>query len=109
MADRCGGLTSFAVVKSSKGKELRRFQSHNPSQISSLQSELREDKDIAQKFIIESDEYLELKKRVVRSILSGISPSKSEGLLVRIHDGIEVFILANYCKMQINAVLKVGD
>ena len=109
MADRCGGLTSFAVVKSSKGKELRRFQSHNPSQISSLQSELREDKDIAQKFIIETDEYLELKKRVVSSILSGISPSKSEGLLVRIHDGIEVFILANYCKMQINAVLKVGD
>jgi len=104
MADRCGGLISFAVVKSHTGKELQRFQSHSEDQASMVQDELREDKEIMHQFTIESEEYLELKKRVVKSILGGYG-SKSSGL-VSIQDGIDVMILADYCTVEINAVLK---
>mmetsp|Transcript_15652 Transcript_15652/g.33896 ORF Transcript_15652/g.33896 Transcript_15652/m.33896 type:complete len:595 (+) Transcript_15652:20-1804(+) len=107
MADRCGGLVSFAVVKSHTGKELQRFQSHDEDQVSVVQDELREDKEIMQQFIIESEEYLELKKRVVKSILSG-DASKSSGL-VSIQNGIDVMALADYCTIEINDVLKAED
>jgi hypothetical protein len=107
MADRCGGIVSFAVVKSRAGKELQRFQSHDEHQVSMVQSELREDKEISHQFVIESEEYLELKRRVVKSILSSDS-QRSLGL-VSILDGIHIMALANYCSIEINAVLKVED
>jgi len=107
MADRCGGLISFAVVKSHTGKEIQRFPSHDERDASMVQEELREDKDIMNQFIIESEEYLELKKRVVKRILLGAS-SKSPGL-VSIQEGIDIMALADYCTVEINAVLKVED
>ncbi|KAL7530872.1 hypothetical protein ACHAXR_007227 [Thalassiosira sp. AJA248-18] len=107
MADRCGGLVNFAVVKSHIGKELQRFQSHDVDQVSMVEDELREDKEISHQFIIESEEYLELKKRVVRSITSG-NAGKSSGL-ASVQDGIDVMALADYCTKEINAVLEVED
>ena len=107
MADRCGGIVSFAVVKSRAGKELQRFQSHDEHQVSMVQSELREDKEISHQFLIESEEYLELKRRVVKCILSANSP-KSFGM-VSIRDGVDILELANYCIIEINSVLKVDD
>ncbi|KAL3826999.1 hypothetical protein ACHAXA_000063 [Cyclostephanos tholiformis] len=104
MADRSGGLINFAVVKSHTGKELQRFQSHDEGQILMLRSELREDKDISHQFIIESDEFLELKKRVVRSILD----RKYLGL-ASIQDGIDVMALADYCTTKLNAALMAED
>ena len=106
MADRCGGLVSFAVVKSNTGKELERFQSHDKNQVSMVQDELSEDKEITHQCIIESEEYLELKKRVVRNILNGGSRSPT---LTSIHDGIDVMSLADYCTKEINSVLKAED
>ncbi|KAL3756720.1 hypothetical protein ACHAWU_005412 [Discostella pseudostelligera] len=107
MADRCGGVFSFAVIKSHAGKELQRFQSHDEHQVSMVQSELREDKEISHQFLIESEEYLELKRRVVKSILSSDS-QRSLGL-VSILDGIHIMALANYCSIEINTVLKAED
>jgi predicted dehydrogenase len=107
LADRCGGLVNFAVVKSHTGKELQRFQSHDESQVLMLQSDLREDKDISHQFIVESDEFLELKKRVVRSILGG--DARMYLGLASIQDGIDVMALADYCTEKINAVLTTED
>ena len=102
MADRCGGLISFAVVKSHTGKELQRFPSHDADEVSMVESELRNGTEIAPQFIIESDEYLELKRRVVKCILSG---ERTMAGLPSIQDGLDVFALADYCKAQIDAVL----
>ncbi len=107
MADRCGGLVSFAVVKSHTGKELQRYQSHDEKQTSMIQSELLEGKEIARQCIIESDEYLELKKRMIESILS--EGTRRRLGLPSIQDGIDVMELADYCTSEINAVLKVED
>lgn len=108
MADRCGGLVSFAVVKSRSGKELQRFQSHDEGQTASVESELREDTELDHQCIIDGEEYLELKKRIVRSILQRRDPRKVHGL-VSIKDGIEVMALADYCTAEINAVLKADS
>jgi hypothetical protein len=107
MADRCGGIVNFAVVKSHTGKELQRFQSHDESQVLVLQSELREDKDISRQFIIESDEFMEMKKRIVRNILGG--DSRRYLGLASIQDGIDIMALADYCTAKINAVLTAED
>ena len=107
MADRCGGVVSFAVVKSHAGKELQRFQSHSDDQVSVVQSELRNDKEISHQFEIESEEYIELKRRVVHSILSANS-QKSYGL-VSIRDGVDILDLANYCTGQVSAALIADD
>jgi len=108
MADRCGGLVSFAVVKSHTGKELQRYQSHSEDEASVAQNELREDNEIMHQFIIEREEYLELKKRVVKEILSGNDNNKALGL-VSIEEGIEVMALADYCTVKINDVLEVDS
>ena len=107
MADRCGGIVNFAVVKSHTGKELQRFQSHDESQVLMLRSELREDKDISRQFIIESDEFMEMKKRIVRNILGG--DSRRYLGLASIQDGIDIMALADYCTAKINAVLTAED
>lgn len=107
MADRCGGVVSFAVVKSHAGKELQRFQSHNEDQLSMIQSQLNVDTESSRQFDVESEEYLELKRRVVTCILSANSP-KSLGL-VSIRDGVDILELANYCIIEINSALKVDD
>ncbi len=107
MADRCGGVVSFAVVKSHAGKELQRFQSHNADHVSMIQSQLRDDMEISHQFDIESEEYLELKRRIVKSILSTNS-QKSFGL-VSVRDGVDIMELADYCSGEINAALKPDD
>lgn len=108
MADRCGGLVCFAVVKSHTGKEIQRFQSHDDRQIVLLRSEMRENHDLSQNFIIHRDEYLELKRRVIISILGNQTRKRYPGL-ASIQDAIEVMILADYLKIRIDAVLKVKD
>jgi len=108
MADRCGGLGCFAVVKSHTGKEIQRFQSHDDRQIVLLRSEMRENHDLSQSFIIHRDEYLELKRRVIISILGNQTRKRYPGL-ASIQDAIEVMILADYLKIRIDAVLKVKD
>lgn len=107
MADRCGGIVSFAVVKSHSGKDLQRFQSLDEDQVSMVQSDLREDKEISKQAVIESEEYLELKRRVVKRMIS-VESLRSLGL-VSIRDGIEIMELANYCTIEINAILKADD
>jgi len=102
MVDRCGGLLSFAVVKSKLGKELQRFQSLDTTQVKHLTSELRDaSKQLPRQCMIESDDFLELKRRVVKSILS---ESNIRGL-VSIKEGVQIMMLADYCKKEIDTVL----
>ena len=103
LVDRCGGLVSFAVVKSPMGQEIQRF--HSRDEVATLEDELKfESEMIDKQFVIESDELLELKKFVVEDVLDG---GKTEnGLLVSIEDGIEIMKLADYCALEIDSVLQ---
>ena len=103
LVDRCGGLVSFAVVKSPMGQEIQRF--HSRDEVAKLEDELKFENDMIDKqFVLESDELLELKKIVVEDVLTG---GKTEnGLLVDIEEGIEIMKLADYCALEIDAVLQ---
>ena len=106
MADQCGGIVSFAVVKNQRGQEIQRFSSHEEDQVEAVELQMSEDKAMMHQFIVQSEEYLELKKRVVWSITNGGVPSTG---VASIQDGIDVMVLADYCTTEINAVLKSED
>ena len=105
MADRCGGLVSFAVVKNQKGEEIQRFESHDEEEVSNIRRQIREDKEMTRQFIVHSEDFLEIKRRVVQSILNGGAPMN----VASIQDGIDVMTLADYCTKEINSVLKADD
>jgi len=106
MADRCGGVVSFAVVKSIAGKEIKKFLSPDGDSASRIEHELRRDTEMTHQFTIEGEDYMELKRRVVDSILGKEGDSKSSRSVISIQDGIEVLRLSNYCAQEIESVLQ---
>mmetsp|Transcript_23109 Transcript_23109/g.34331 ORF Transcript_23109/g.34331 Transcript_23109/m.34331 type:complete len:107 (-) Transcript_23109:60-380(-) len=106
MADRCGGVVSFAVVKSIAGKEIKKFLSPDGDSASRIEHELRRDTEMMHQFTIEGEDYMELKRRVVDSILGKGGDSKSSRSVISIQDGIEVLRLSNYCTQEIESVLQ---
>jgi predicted dehydrogenase len=109
MADRCGGLLSFAVVKSHRGEELKRFQSLTAAQVMEHEVFLKKEKGLIPNFVVEKEDYLELKRRVLDDILSKGGIKKNERGLLSIQDGIEVVMLAEYCATEIDKVLVSED
>ena len=107
MADRCGGMVSFAVVKSLAGKEIKKFLSPDEDSASRIEHELRRDTEMMDQFTIEGEDYMELKRRVVDSIL-GYDIAKSSRSVISIQDGIEVLRLSNYCTKEIESGSKVS-
>lgn len=104
MADRCGGIVSFAVVKSLTGKEIQKFLSPDEKHVSRIENELRRDHEMMYQFTIEGDDYMELKRRVVGCIL-GEDITAMSSRVISIKDGIEVLKLANFCAKEIESVL----
>ena len=106
MADRCGGLLSFAVVKSHRGEELKKFQSMTTRQVLECEGHLKREGSLIPNFIVEKDDYLELKRRVVENIIINDGDTQNpEGGLLSIGDGIDVMMLAEYCSVQIDNAL----
>jgi len=106
MADRCGGLLSFAVVKSHRGEELKKFQSMTTRQVLECEGYLKREGSLIPNFIVEKDDYLELKRRVVENIIINDGDTQNpEGGLLSIGDGIDVMMLAEYCSVQIDNAL----
>lgn len=106
MADRCGGLVSFAVVKSSKGEEIQRFQSLDERGVMTVEKELKDDTEMMHQFVVESEDYLELKRRIVKAIM--VDDVTATGV-VSIHDGVKIMVLSDYCANEINAVLTLDS
>ena len=106
MADRCGGIVSFAVVKSIAGKEIKKFLSPDGDSASRIEDELKRDTEMMHQFTIEGEDYMELKRRVVDSILGKEGDSMSPKSIITIQDGIEVLRLSNYCTKEIESVLQ---
>lgn len=107
MADRCGGLVSFAVVKSHRGEELKRFQSLTEGQVAECEGRLKREQILVPNFIIEKDEYVELKRRVVDRINSNDQIGEVD--ILSIQDGVDVMMLAEHCSIEINKVLPIEE
>ena len=103
MADRCGGMVSFAVVKSIAGKEIKKFLSPDGDHASRIEHELKRDTEMMHQFTIEGDDFMELKRRVVDSILGKEDDRKT---ITSIQDGIEVLKLSNFCTNEIESALQ---
>lgn len=102
MADRCGGNVSFAVVKDAKRREVKKFEFPDEITAKRLEDQVEADPDMMPYFFTQSDDFQEMKNRVVNSMLSG---REAEGL-VRISDATQVLKLAEYCTAHLNNALK---
>jgi hypothetical protein len=110
MADRCGGLVSFAVVKSHRGEELKRFQMLTESQAIECEGRLKKERTLIPNFVIENDDYLELKRRIVEDIFTNNgNVERNEMGLLTIQDGVDVVMLAEYCSIEIDNVVSVEE
>lgn len=106
MADRCGGLLSFAVVKSHRGEELKKFQSLTARQALEYEGRLKREGPSMPNFVVEEEDYLELKRLVVENILTDDRDTRNpESGLLSIGVGVDVMMLAEYCSIQIDNAL----
>uniref|UniRef100_A0A7S4K6K3 Gfo/Idh/MocA-like oxidoreductase N-terminal domain-containing protein n=1 Tax=Odontella aurita TaxID=265563 RepID=A0A7S4K6K3_9STRA len=102
MADRCGGNVSFAVVKDAKRREIKKFEFPDTDTARRVEEQVRADPEMMPYFFIQSDDYLELKNRVINATLAG---KDAEGVAT-ISIGIEALKLAEYGTAEINKALK---
>lgn len=111
MTDRCGGLVSFAVVKSHRGEELKRFQSLTEGQVIDCENRLKRDRVLVPNFVVEKDEYVELKGRVLEHIFanSGTEDASQIIPMLTIQDGVDVMMLAEYCSTEIDKLLLLEE
>eukprot|EP00592_Proboscia_alata_P000351 CAMPEP_0194377734 /NCGR_PEP_ID=MMETSP0174-20130528/32253_1 /TAXON_ID=216777 /ORGANISM="Proboscia alata, Strain PI-D3" /LENGTH=380 /DNA_ID=CAMNT_0039159289 /DNA_START=329 /DNA_END=1471 /DNA_ORIENTATION=+ len=101
MADRCGGNVSFAVVKDAKGVEVEKFEVPDAATMIKVDKLCEADPEMMPYFFVQSDDYQELKDRVVSSIEKGVD---AKGVAT-IGIAIEALRLAEYGTEKINAQL----
>ena len=102
MADRCGGNVSFAVVKDKDGNDIQKFEFPDPETASKVEEMTEVDPEMMPYFFVQSDDYLELKNRVVDSTLGG----RDAPGVATIQVGIEALKLAEYGTEELNKALK---
>eukprot|EP00543_Licmophora_paradoxa_P016959 CAMPEP_0202475312 /NCGR_PEP_ID=MMETSP1360-20130828/92833_1 /ASSEMBLY_ACC=CAM_ASM_000848 /TAXON_ID=515479 /ORGANISM="Licmophora paradoxa, Strain CCMP2313" /LENGTH=240 /DNA_ID=CAMNT_0049102463 /DNA_START=59 /DNA_END=781 /DNA_ORIENTATION=+ len=102
MADRCGGNVSFAVVKDENGKEVKKFEFPDPETAAQIEERVLADPQMMPYFFVQSDDYLELKNRVIGAMLDG---KKAEGVAT-IQIGVQALKLAEHATEQLNKALK---
>merc|ERR1712032_1371247 len=98
---RCGGNISFAVVKDGKGVEVKKFEVPDAATLKKVEEQVAADPDMMPYFFVQSDDYQELKDRVVTSIIKGVD---AKGVAT-IGIAIEALRLAEYGTEKINAAL----
>jgi predicted dehydrogenase len=103
MADRCGGNVSFAVVKDEHGKEVQKFEFPTEEAAKEIEKKVAADPDIMPYFLVQSDDYLELKNRVIDAILADKEPKG----IATIDVAIEALKLAEYGTEELNKALSV--
>lgn len=91
-ANRCGGNVSHASVKNGSGKEIAKFEFPDAETQSKVDEQCKADPEMMPYFFVQSDDYLVLKDRVVKSALSG---GKAESVAT-IQVAIDALKLAEY-------------
>jgi len=91
-ADRCGGDDSVGIVADEKGAELARYSMPDEDTVSKIPSLKEKYGDAMPYFFTQDPDYLELKNRVVQSVLNG---QKAEGV-ADINVAVETLKVAEY-------------
>ena len=97
MADRCGGNVSYAAVLNGEGQEFGKFEFPNAQEQDHINKLIASDPDMMPYFFVQSDDYLELKSRVVHGILKNETPES----VATIGVGIEALKLAEFGTQQL--------
>lgn len=105
MADRCGGNVSFAVVKDEMGKEVKKFAFPDPDMASKIEDMIAQDPEMMPYFLVQSDDYLMLKERVVNATLEGKGKDPEDVATICV--GVEALKLAEYATDRLNKALMV--
>jgi len=100
-ANRCGGNVSWATVLDNRNKEVARFEFPDAQTQSKVDAQAKADPEMMPYFFVQSDDYLELKKRVVDACLTG---KPAEGVAT-ITVAIEALKLAEYATEKLNKEL----
>ena len=100
-ADRCGGNVSFATVANSSGELVQKFEFPDEEEQKKIDKLTKEDPVMMPYFFVQSDDYKELKTRVVNACLSG---NDAEGVAT-IAIAIEALKLAEYGTAELSKVL----
>eukprot|EP00559_Dactyliosolen_fragilissimus_P004029 CAMPEP_0184859358 /NCGR_PEP_ID=MMETSP0580-20130426/4360_1 /TAXON_ID=1118495 /ORGANISM="Dactyliosolen fragilissimus" /LENGTH=508 /DNA_ID=CAMNT_0027355955 /DNA_START=63 /DNA_END=1589 /DNA_ORIENTATION=+ len=102
MADRCGGNVSFAAVKGDNGEQVQKFEFPDSDTMARVDELIKNDPEMMPYFFVQSDDYAELKNRVVDATLNG---TNAEGVAT-IQIGIDALKLAEYSTKELRAALE---
>lgn len=102
MADRCGGNVSYAKVMDKRGVEIEKFEFPDAETQDKVAKQCAEDPEMMPYFFVQSDDYLVLKDRVIRSALNN---EVAEGIAT-IDIGVEALMLAEYFTEETKKALK---
>ena len=93
LVDRTGGNLSFATVKDGAGNEVQKFEYPTPLVAKTLEKKMRADPQMMPYFFVQSEDFLELKRRVISCVLD--EKDVAEGVAT-IDIGVEALRLAEY-------------
>lgn len=101
-ANRCGGNVSHASVKDATNKEVAKFEFPDADTNSKVEELCAADPEMMPYFFVQSDDYLVLKDRVVKSALKG---EEADGVAT-IQVAIEALKLAEHVTKELTAATK---
>ena len=106
LVDRTGGNTSFAMVKDGTGNEVQTFEYPTPLAAKILEKKMRADPQMMPYFFVQSEDFLELKRRIVKCVLD--ERESAEGVAT-INIGVEALRLAEYATQELTKAVTTKD
>ena len=106
LIDRTGGNTSFAMVKDGVGNEVQKFEYPTPLTAKVIEKKIRADPKMMPYFFVQSEDFLELKNRVVRCVIH--DRESAEGVAT-IDIGVEALRLAEYATQELTKAVMTKD
>lgn len=101
-ANRCGGNVSHALVTDADGKDVAKFEFPDAETQAKVDEQVAADPEMMPYFFVQSDDYLVLKDRVVKSALKGTEAES----VATIETAIEALRLAEHLTKELTAATK---
>lgn len=106
LVDRTGGNISFAMVKDGAGNEVQKFEYPTPLAAKVIERKMRADPQMMPYFFVQSEDLLELKRRVVKCVLD--EQEVAEGVAT-IDVGVKALRLAEYATQELTRAVTTED
>jgi len=101
-ANRCGGNVSHALVTDANGEDVAKFEFPDAGTQAKVDEQVAADPEMMPYFFVQSDDYLVLKDRVVKSALNG----KEAESVATIETAIEALKLADHLTKELTEATK---